>query len=201
MKTQRCLLYLGPKYVKTEEIAERKGVIFLHLKELVSVCVWGCACTTLLRRVGKSKRACMHEKHMEGKWEREGRKRNWPLICWSQLITFSRPDGRHSSNLWPQPLGPTVLTPQQSTVRDKQSLVYAGHRNRWAWGVRLVTERLKLFSNSLETQEFRFDPDFFLTNIKKGKTIPLRFPFCFDGCEKRTTSAPQKVKHHIYSLL
>lgn len=37
MKTQGCLLYLRPNYVKTEEIAERKGVIFLHLKEHVCV--------------------------------------------------------------------------------------------------------------------------------------------------------------------
>lgn len=124
----------GPRYAKTEEIAARKGVIFLHLKERMSVCV--CVFPTWLGRVRKSKSACIHKTHMEGKWEREGRKRNWSLICWSQLITFSRPDSRHSSNLWPQPLGPTVLTPQQSTVRDKQAWVHAGHRNRWACGVK-----------------------------------------------------------------
>lgn len=179
MKTQGCLLYPRPKYVKTEEIAERKGVIFLHLKERMCVCVW----TTQGGQVRKSESACMREKHMEGKWEREGRKRNRPLIRWSQLITFSRPDGRHSSNLWPQPSGPSVFTLQQSPIRGKQHWVYAGRRNRWAWGVRLVTETL-LEVNRQTPWGFRL-PGFltfclshFLTDMKKEeKKDPSRFLF------------------------
>lgn len=71
---------------------------------------------------------------------RAGRERDRmrPLIRWSQLITFSPPDGRHSSNLWP--LGPSAFT-VRSLIEGKQAWVYAGHRNRWVWGVRQLTRR------------------------------------------------------------
>lgn len=215
MKTQGCLLYAGPKYVKTEEIAERKGAIFLHLRECVSVC-W---CTARLQREREREwekvraLACMHEKHMEGKWEREGRKRNRPLIRWSQLITFSRPDGRHSSNLWPQPSGPLVLTLQQSPIRRKQAWVYAGRRNRWAWGGRQWSlkrceevKRHKNHQNFRETTRgLRFSSSFFNLWFSHGHQKGrgerrLAVSVCLHGCEN-TTSAPQRVKHQICLLL
>lgn len=78
----------------------------------------------------------------QGKWERTGRKRNRPLIRWSQLITFSRPDGRHSSNLRPQLSGPSVLNCAGSHWRRrKQAGVCAGHRNRWVWDQRAYSFR------------------------------------------------------------
>lgn len=121
-----------PSYAKTEEIAERKGVIFLHLK--------GRACV----RASAHKRAgavcaCLREKRTEGKVRaRRERDRKRPLIRWSQLITFSPPDGRHSSNLWPS--GPSAFT-VRSLIEGKQAWVYAGHRNRWVWGVIQLTRR------------------------------------------------------------
>lgn len=54
MKTQGCLLYPRTKYVKTEEIAERKGVIFPRV----------CVCTKTVSGGGKATVPCMREKHM-----------------------------------------------------------------------------------------------------------------------------------------
>lgn len=125
-KTQGSLLYPRPKYVKTEEIAERKGVIFLHLKDHAWVWVY----VRLKRAQVRKARvpACVRSTWRENESER---KRNQPLIRWSQLITFSSPDGRHSSNLQPQLWAPSVFT-RQSPIWGKQAWVYAGHRNRWA---------------------------------------------------------------------
>lgn len=133
--TQASVCFVTPKYKVTsctpdpsmrkqrKELEEK--VSFFSTRKAVRVCVC------------EPERVCLHACEANGgkvrarREQKRKRERKRPLIRWSQLITFSPPDGRHSSNLWPS--GPSAST-VRSLIEGKQGWVYAGHRNRWVWG-------------------------------------------------------------------
>ena len=211
MKTQGCLLYPEPGYVKTEEIAERKGVIFLHSRVCVSVCV--CVCLCVSESENEKKWVCLPAWEAHGGKVRARRGEGEPGLQFADLswlhfpvqtVDIPRTCGR--GRRAPRPyLRGTV--PLEVNKRESIQATEAGGRGGWGWSLqpsqRSQTDNFHLKFGEI-TRGYRLQafPDLFNTSDfshrhqkRGGKNWSLVVSVCLDGCEN--TSAPPRVKHQI----
>lgn len=154
---------------------------FFYIWKSAHVCV--CVCDSESASEKKWEGLHAWEAHGGESESAKGEKRNQPLIRWSQLITFSRPDGRHSYNLWPQPSGPSVFrcsrVPLEVNNPESMPQKQVGVRG-WDWSLNPVRgqQTENLHQNFRETPWGSWLPGFLTFSHghqKGGKKIPCGF--------------------------